>query len=174
MLSSFMKKHAHTLLVAIDDSDASLKAVSYVGSMMGGRMDVTIYLWHMLSPLPPELLEFGGTENPVEELSKETEIHGRQEIWVRDQRRKAEPLFEQARKTLARAGLPAASIHCNHGACAHAQETVPGILDAAKANHCDTIVVGRHAFHGWHKLFGHHVSDQLASRCRDLTLWVVE
>jgi nucleotide-binding universal stress UspA family protein len=164
----------HTFLVAIDDSEASLKAVGYVGSMMGDRSGVTVDLWHMLPPLPPDLLEFGGAENPVEGKAEEAEIHALQEDWVRDQRRKAEPLFEQATKLLAQTGLPAECIRCDHGMCAHPQEMVQGIINAAKANHCDTIVVGRHAFHGWHKLFGHHVSDRLIRRCRDLTIWVVE
>lgn len=151
-----------------------MKVVNYVGSLMGGRTDVRIFIWHMLAPLPPELLEFGGSENPAEEESKELELHGLQADWVGKQRRTAGLLFEQARERLVQAGVPAESVHSRDCTCVHSQEMVPGILNAAKANHCGTIVVGRHAFHGWRKLFGHHVSDQLISRCRDLTIWVVE
>jgi len=169
-----MKDIKNTFLVAIDSSEASFKAVRYVAGLLTGRRDIIIDLLHMLPPLPPSLLEFGGSEDPSQEAKGEVELHGRQDEWVKEQCAQAEPLFKQASGILEEAGVPARCIRSRYCTCAHRQEMVRSIIDAAKANHCGTIIVGRTAFHGLHKLFGHHVSDQLIHHCRDLTVWVVE
>jgi hypothetical protein len=56
--------NAKRILIAIDDSDASYHAVTYVGSIIGGREDFRVCLLHALPPLPRELLEFGGSSDP--------------------------------------------------------------------------------------------------------------
>ncbi|MBX3334092.1 MAG: STAS/SEC14 domain-containing protein [Nitrospira sp.] len=51
-------------LIAVDESAASLKAVSYVSQILRGRTDVHVRLLRVLPPIPPGLLEFGGAEHP--------------------------------------------------------------------------------------------------------------
>src|SRR5438093_9703499 len=59
--------NAKHILIAVDDSEASYRAVTYVGSIIGGCEGFRVCLLHALSPLPRELLEFGGSEDPQQE-----------------------------------------------------------------------------------------------------------
>ncbi|HEY1266037.1 MAG TPA: universal stress protein, partial [Candidatus Binatia bacterium] len=60
------------ILVVVDDSKASMRAVEYVADIIKGKRDFTICLLRVLGPLPLELTEFGGAEDPQreEELDK--------------------------------------------------------------------------------------------------------
>jgi K+-sensing histidine kinase KdpD len=51
---------------------------------------------------------------------------------------------------------------------------VTEILEAAQAESCDTIVVGRETFTGLDRIFKHHVADDLIRRGQGYTIWVVE
>ena len=55
------------ILVAVDESENSHRAVQYVGVLLRETPNVTITLFHVLKPMPRELLEHGGSENPVAE-----------------------------------------------------------------------------------------------------------
>ncbi len=48
------------LLVMVDESPGTKRSVAYVARMIGGLRGFHVYLLHLLPPLPPELLEFGG------------------------------------------------------------------------------------------------------------------
>ena len=64
-----------SILVSVDDSDESIRVVQYVADIVGAREGFRIRLFHVLPPLPPELLEFGGAESPQRERSLDRE-HG--------------------------------------------------------------------------------------------------
>ena len=51
------------LLVLVDESPASKRAVSYVARMVGRRRGFQLCLAHLLPPLPAGLMEFRGAEN---------------------------------------------------------------------------------------------------------------
>lgn len=63
-----------TSLIAIDDSDASRRAVKYVSKFVGRRKGFRICLVHVLRPLPPALLEHGGSEDPSKKLVCNTSL----------------------------------------------------------------------------------------------------
>jgi len=52
------------LMVVVDESAATRRAVDYVTRMIGCQRGFHVYLLHLLPPLPAELLEFGGAEDP--------------------------------------------------------------------------------------------------------------
>jgi hypothetical protein len=52
------------ILVAVDNSKASMRAVNYVANIIAGMRDFTVCLLHVPGPLPPELREFGRSEDP--------------------------------------------------------------------------------------------------------------
>src|SRR5438552_4396598 len=54
--------HNKRILLAVDESDASRRAVDYVADMIDGRAGFHIGLVHLESP--PRMLEWGGSENP--------------------------------------------------------------------------------------------------------------
>ena len=70
------------LLVVLDDSAASRSAVKYVGKFVGKRRRFRICLVHVLPPLPPELLEHGGSEDPAKEARLEADLKAEQQLWI--------------------------------------------------------------------------------------------
>jgi hypothetical protein len=55
------------ILVAVDGSKDSTRAVKYVGQLLHTISGVTVTLFHVLNPLAPILREHGGSEDPVRE-----------------------------------------------------------------------------------------------------------
>ena len=53
------------ILVAVDGSEHSARALRYVGTLLRDTRDVQITLFHVLKPMPRELLEHGGSEVPA-------------------------------------------------------------------------------------------------------------
>src|SRR6266566_2771117 len=70
------------LLVVLDDSVASRRAVKYVAKFVGKRRAFRICLVHVLPPLPPELLEHGGSEDPAKEAQLEADLKVEQHRWI--------------------------------------------------------------------------------------------
>jgi hypothetical protein len=50
------------IFIAVDDSEASDRAVTYVAQMVDGRREFHILLFHVPASMLPQLLEFGGAE----------------------------------------------------------------------------------------------------------------
>jgi len=76
------------LLVIVDGSSAGQRAVEYVAVLIGRRKGFRICLAHLLPPLPAELLEFGGVENPTEETREQAQLHAEQKRYRRAEKRK--------------------------------------------------------------------------------------
>ena len=83
-------------LVVVDESPGSKRALDYGGRVLGGRRNFAIILLHLLPPLPPELLEFGGAENPRKEQKLEAELRVDQQAWIRSARTSAKSFLTSA------------------------------------------------------------------------------
>jgi nucleotide-binding universal stress UspA family protein len=166
--------NAKRILIAIDDSDASYRAVTYVGSIIGGREDFRVCLLHALPPLPRELLEFGGASDPQQEEQAEACIHTEQARWLEAVGQAAEPVFTRAKGILHEAHVPADAVDTQIVDTVNTQDTVLDILEAARAQQWGTVVVGRESFHGLKALVTSHVGDTLIRQAQGLTVWVVE
>ena len=62
------------ILLAVDESENSDRVVQYVGSLLSRTPDLTLTLFHVLKPMPRELLEHGGSENPAAEAAIERTV----------------------------------------------------------------------------------------------------
>ena len=87
------------ILVAVDDSKASMRAVNYVANMIAAKRDFTICLLNVLRPLLPELTEFGGSEDPEREEKLENELKDKREQWIEKAKTKALPILKKAKST---------------------------------------------------------------------------
>ena len=163
-----------SILIAVDDSEASHRAVEYVADMLGRQYKFFVTLFHVLPTLPPSLLEHGGSENPAIEEAKEEEIRNRQASWLEEVKRTAQPTLERAKAVLRDARIPARDIAVQFYAPVSGESLVSDILQAAQKANCETIVVGRETFSGLHRLLKHHVADDLIRRGHHHTIWVVE
>jgi len=71
------------ILIAIDDSEHSARALRYVGTLLREARDVRVTLFHVLKPMPRELLKHGGSEDPAAEVRLSEELRQDQENSVR-------------------------------------------------------------------------------------------
>jgi nucleotide-binding universal stress UspA family protein len=166
--------NAKHILIAVDDSEASYRAVTYVGSIIGRCEDFRVCLSHALPPLPRELLEFGGSEDPQQEEREEACIKAEQDRWLEAVAQAAEPVFTRAKHILHEARVPEDAVQTQIVDTVNTQDTVLDILEAAHARHCGTVVVGRKSYHGLTALVTSHVSDEVIRQGQDLAVWVVE
>src|SRR6266481_34411 len=117
-----------------------------------------------LPPLPRELLEFGGSEDPQQEEREETRLQTEQARWIEAMAQAAEPVFTRAKQILHAARVPADAVETQMVDTVNTQDIVLNILEMAHARHCGTVVVGRQAHHGLKALLTSHVSDALVSQ----------
>lgn len=93
---------------------------------------------------------------------------------MKREKHSAEPLLEKAKGVLHRGKVPENTITTKFAFASNVDALATQIVEAAKAESCDTIVVGRETFTGLNRLFKHHVADDLIRRGHGYTIWVVE
>lgn len=159
------------LLVAVDESPHSRRVVRYVGSLLHRTPDVTVTLFHVLRPMPRELLEHGGSEEPDVEAHLSDQLRREQQDWVRDEQERECPVLEDARRALTETGFDPARVTLQFG---HEDDVAANILDAAHEGKHETIVVGRQGVSGMRRIFGGGITDQLLRQTDGIALWVID
>jgi nucleotide-binding universal stress UspA family protein len=162
------------ILVAVDSTDASTQALSYVVKLLENSKGVQFRLFHVLPPIPPEYREHGGSEDPDEELTLGKKLMQAQNDWVDKAKSRAQPVIDNAKTMFLEAGIPAEMVSTEFSTCAHPAELVDDILEAAKAWKCETIVVGRQCCSKFAELFHHHVGEELLQKGKGFAIWIVE
>jgi nucleotide-binding universal stress UspA family protein len=162
-----------TLLVGVDGSDSSIRSVSYVADMLGAREDCHVVLFHVLPPISPELLEFGGAEDPETEQKLDQTLKKEQAQWIEDAKKAAEPMLDNAKTILYRIGVLPAMITTVFSQSIHRPDIVRELIETARKQSCGTIVVGRESYSSFKKMFHHHVGVELARQAPDFTIWVI-
>jgi len=126
------------MLVAIDDSEGSWKAVDYVSQQFAGADDLKITLFHVLLGLPPQFWDDGHFLTEEETATRKAVI----EKWLSNQNYVLEPLFSQAIEKLTKSG-----IRRDHIETKSVSESIDVIaqciLAEAKAGGYQTLVIGR-------------------------------
>ena len=92
------------ILLAIDDSPASMRAVTYAAHLVGRRRGFRFCIVHVLPPFPPRLLEHGGTETSAKDLKAE------QHLWLAAARKTYQKGLDEAGAKLRKAGVPRGAI----------------------------------------------------------------
>jgi nucleotide-binding universal stress UspA family protein len=161
------------ILLAIEASEASMKAVAYVAEIVRGHETIHICLFHALPPIPPRLLEFGGTEDPQKEQELRTELKSAQSEWIEKAKDAVQPWITRARAILQDHGVSHSQISTHFSHTIHKLDIVREILNAAKQSDCGTVVVGRHRLPFVQDLFYHHTGEGLVEQAQELAVWVV-
>jgi len=161
---------ARRMLVAIDGSPSSRRAVAFVAGEAGGRRDVEVVVRHVLPPLPPVLLESPGAEQPRAEERIEANLHARQRRALAARERRAETLLASAREQLAAAGVTCVDVAT---VPAEPRGLAPQLIELAREERCDTIVVGRGSASWVEELVNSHLADALVREADDVSVCVV-
>ena len=159
------------VLLAVDESENSHRVVQYVGSLLRQTPDVTVTLFHVLKPMPRELLEHGGSENLAAEAQLSVQLRNEQEAWIRKEQESECHVLRKACETLTQSGFDTSHVALKFG---HEDDIARNILEEARSGHHETIVVGRHGTSRIKRIFGGGVTDQLLRDAKGLAIWVVE
>jgi nucleotide-binding universal stress UspA family protein len=161
-------------LIAVDKSATSLKAVSYVSQILRGRTDVHVRLLHVLPPIPPGFLEFGGAEHPQLEQRLSGELRHDQARWIETAKRHAQASLDNARAILIQGGLSPNEVSTSFSSPIHRPDVAHEILKVAQTWNCGTLVVGRHTRSWIRELRAVHVGEDLVRKGQGFAIWVVE
>jgi nucleotide-binding universal stress UspA family protein len=164
---------ARQILVAIDDFEGAEPLLQYAAQLSRSRDDMKIHLFHALAPLPPQLLESPGSEDPTAEEQIEAKQEQEQNAWIERARRRAHSLMEQTRSWLMAAEIPSAKIETHLVPLNQRSDLVREIAETARRHHCDTVVVGQTAYPWLHEPFHSHVSEQLKAQFDQFAVCVV-
>jgi nucleotide-binding universal stress UspA family protein len=160
------------MLVAVDESDASRRAVGYVADMVGGNPGFHVGLFHL--QLPPRMLEWGGSEDSAVEERVEEERSKAYEQMVEAAREKGTTFLQELQGPLAEKGIDVTARLVQFDEPLDRKKVARDLLAAAREGDYGTVVVGRHSFSGLKRLFQHHVGEELVHTGEGITIWVVE
>jgi hypothetical protein len=104
--------------------------------------DVKVTLFHVLNPMPRELMEHGGSENPETEHHLGEQLRKDQEEWIRAEGAIEYPILVTAMERLGQTGFPLDHVTLKLG---HERDIADSIMDEARAGGYGTVVVTRRA-----------------------------
>ncbi len=153
------EKSSKGIMVAVDGSESSLKAVDHLAFMFGKNADVKISFFHVT----PRLRDFC----PVD--FEETYSQDLEEIIRRGDKECIDQFFYHAKKKLNEAEIQENQINVKvtEGLLRVGKE----VLDEYRQGHFGTLVIGRRGMNK--KYFSGSVSRYLMNRFSDGALWVV-
>jgi nucleotide-binding universal stress UspA family protein len=163
------------LLIAVDDSLASERAVDYVADCFAhGEERHRVRLVHVLPPVPPCLSE-SAERGRGEEIGVRTESRKSiEETWLAEQEQSAHPLLDRLRRRLMEDGFEEGRLAMDFIAPMPGESVARAVLESAEQHGSETIVVGRTALPWYREVFRHHVSSELVRQAEGHTVWVVE
>ncbi len=126
------------MLIAIDGSDGSLRAIDYVGQQFSGVGDLKITLFHVLSGVPPELWDDGHILSDEERRARRAVL----DKWLSNQKLKLDAVFNPALETLTRRGIKPEQIETK-SVSESVKNVAECILAEAKTGRYQTLVMGR-------------------------------
>src|SRR5690348_8839699 len=135
-------------LLVIDGTSASERAANYVADVIGGRRGFRVILAALLPPLPAQLLEFGGAENPNTEKKLEKELKHEQRRFIEQAKQRARMTLVRTRSRLREAGVVSNSLLIRFSDPLRQHSAAEELMEMARRYRCRTIVLG-HRTHSW-------------------------
>src|SRR5215475_1614164 len=168
-----MKYSSRRILIGIDDSESS-HALEYVADLARDSTSFTIHVFHAVGPVPVEMREFRGAEDPKTERQLDSQLHQKRDQWIRTAKTQAHPLLENARLRLSAMGIPKSAITTNLVVLQDRQDFIGEIFKTASQNRCGTIVVGQSQFPWFKELFTSHTGEELLKQSEGFGICVVQ
>ncbi len=152
-----MKAYNRNILLAVDESENSRRAVSYVAQMLGGFQGFKIMLLHVIQP-------------PEEDYFATEEEKG---AYYQEYKKNIGQKLDEYRQILIDSGFTASdiSIHSPERYCPSMGECILSEQSQAKFS---TIVIGRKGLSRKEEFLFGSVSDKIVKHANDCTVWVVE
>jgi nucleotide-binding universal stress UspA family protein len=156
-MTKAFERDIHHILVAVDGSDSSLRAVSYVGDLLNGMKECKVLLLHVVNE--PEEDFFAST------VEKDN--------WVAEKQKAGLDVLQQCKHLLVEKGLDPGRIFVRVSLrqCPSIAEC---ILQEAESAQSKTIVVARKGVSRKEEFLFGSVSNHIIHHAKDCTVWVVE
>jgi nucleotide-binding universal stress UspA family protein len=151
------KSFNKNILIAVDDSDNSRRAVSYVAQLLGGMGGFKVAIVHVI----PEAEEdyFATTDE--------------KDKWLNQYRQKVEIMLENYRQILIQSGF-----HDRDVSVRYPLRYCPSMAECILAERDDTeyhtLVVGRQGISRSEEFLFGSVSSKIVNHAKNCTVWVVE
>jgi nucleotide-binding universal stress UspA family protein len=154
------------LLVVVDESRATKRALEYVARVASRRRDFRVSLAHALPSPPPELVEFRGAER--------ARLRAYKRRWISVVEMTEQRALDRANAILRRGGVPEKAIEAHYCNLLDASRATEEILRFARLRKCDTVVIGRESLSWLGGLIKGDPAEELVRQGKGLTIWIVE
>ncbi len=154
------------VLIALDDTPSSMKAVEYVAQQFGGAGDTQVGLVYVLPNLPAIFWDEGHILSDQEKQDRKKVV----DKWLADRKAKMEPVFRNAVETLAGRGMKPQQIRTK--SISDSTDVAESILEEARDGGYQTIVTGRCDRSSKHILGS--VASKIVSQGRGMAVTIVE
>ena len=156
------------MLIAIDGSDCSLRAVEYAGRQFSGVSDLQITLLHVLPYPPAPLWDDGHIPTKKDKEEREKAI----ERWLANQRARTEPLFDKALAILDEAGISRSQLAKK--TISDSSDIADSILEETKDGGYQSLIVGRCGISAMKSFLIGSVTTKIINRGAGVAICVVE
>ena len=154
------------LLVVVDESPATKRALEYVAQVASRRRDFRVCLAHALPSPPPELVEFRGAEKD--------RLRAYKRRWISVVEMTEQRALDRANAVLRRGGVAEKAIEAHYCNLVDASRATQEILRLARLRKCDTVVIGRKSLSWLGELIHGDPAEELVRQGKGFTIWVVE
>ena len=156
------------MLVAIDGSEGSRKAVEFVGRFFSDSGDLKITLFYVLPELPAGLWEEGHILIEGEKAKRKDTIDN----WLDNQKLKIEPIFKTAIDTLTKRGISPDQLETK--TVSEFADAAQSILTEAKSGGYQAIVLGRRGLSNISGFLMGSVTNKVIHHGTGLAICIVE
>ncbi len=156
------------MLIAVDGSESSLRAVEYAATQFSGLSDITITLLHVLPYPPAPLWDDGHIPTREEKEERQRAI----ERWLAGQRSGTEPMFDKVINILTRHGIAIRQIEKK--TISDSIDVADSILEETKDGGYQTLVLGRRGLSPVKKFLMGSVTAKIISHGAGVAVCVVE
>ena len=146
----------NSILIAVDEMESSLRAVKYVARLTSILDTVKICLLHVFPEPPPDYHIRGGILEEYEE--KHT-------TW-------ANTVFSRGIQILVKAGVERERIFCTTH-MTEGKTISETVLEVRRKGNFGTVVTGKRGVSKSEEFLFGSISNTLARRCQDFTIWIV-
>lgn len=158
------------ILIGLDPSEESMRAVKYVASIVGGkdRPDLEIHLIHVVRALELLTVSYDPFFTPDERIEWMRRV---EQQHMEEVRAKMGDVFEEARKVLEDSGIRRKRIQEEIISGAYSRAFT--LVEEARKRNCGTIVVGRRGLSKIEEFLLGRVSSKVLQMASDKTVWIV-
>ena len=156
------------MLVAIDGSQCSMRAVDYAGRQFSGNRDLRVTLLHVLPYPPAPFWDDGHILSEQEKAARNSVI----EKWLVNQRAKLEPLFKEAVELLIGQGIGPEQIEKK--SISDSTDVAESILEEARDGGYQTLILGRCGLSASKRFLMGSVTTKIVNNGSGIAICIVE